>query len=120
MKVDLSRLESMGRTAVHCTSKEQAEMFMEAMWQQYPEKVQNAWRRGQTNWSKSREEKKSIYYLPRIVRKAGETMHCQSSDLGYHDGQEYQVVEFSDLICAYDLGEFSVVESDIKSLFGMR
>ena len=36
MKIDLSQLEHIGRSVVHCQTEEQAKMFMAAMWEQYP------------------------------------------------------------------------------------
>lgn len=118
MLLDLSRLERYGKTAVHCVSEEQASMFMEAMWEQYPDRVKPMWRKGQTNWNAERERKKCIYYLPRIVRTPEETQHCQSSRLNFSTAAEYKIIEFSDLVVSYDIGEFST-ELDIKSLFGM-
>lgn len=99
MTVKLSMLENMGRTAVRCISEEQAEMFMDAMWEQYPKLVSGIWRKGQTNWERHR-DRGCVYYLPRIVCERGEVSYCQSSNLS--------------------IGEFSKSNMDIEMLFGAR
>lgn len=119
MKVDLSQLEHIGRSVVHCSTEEQAKMFMAAMWEQYPSKVSGIWGKDQTNWDRHVGKGYGIYYLPRIVLNKGEIEYCQSTNLSRHDMDKLVVVEFSDLVRGFDLGEFSSAESDIKSLFGM-
>ena len=119
MRVDLSQLEHIGRSAVHCSTEEQAKMFMAAMWEQYPKLVSGVWEKDQTNWERHVGKGYGIYYLPRIVRNKNETGYCQSTNLSRHNKDELIIVEFSDLVRGFDLGELSVAESDIKSLFGM-
>ena len=119
MQVHLSRLEHMGRTAVHCSSKDQAEMFMDAMWEQYPQLVEPAWTKGETNWDRYYAKKVEMYYLPRIVRDKGEVDFCQSTNLSNHDRSNLTVVEFVDLLAELDLGEFCRSGIDINNLFGM-
>lgn len=115
--IDLSRLESMGRTAVRCTSEEQASIFMESMFKQYPRLVSGVWRKGQTNWERYR-DKGVIYYLPRIVCEPGEIDYCQSSSMSTRERGKYNIVEFDELIYCPDYGEFMIPELDenIKTL----
>ena len=119
MTVNLSMLENLGRTAVRCISEEQAEMFMDAMWEQYPKLVSGIWRKGETNWERYRDIG-CIYYLPRIVCERGEVSHCQSSTLSSRERGKYKVVEFEELLQTDDLGEFSKSNMDIEMLFSMR
>lgn len=116
--LDLKRLENMGKTAVRCSSEEQASMFMEAMFEQYPKLVDGVWRKGQTNWGRYRDIG-MIYYLPRIYRGPGEIDYCQSTILRGRERAEYEVVEFEELLCAEDFGEFSADVTAIKILFDM-
>lgn len=118
MTIDLSRLEYLGKTAVRCTSEDETKIFMEAMWTQYPHLVSGIWRKGQTNWERH-DDKREIYYLPRIVRDPEELNYCQSSSLSTREREKYTVVEFEDLLVSLDFGELSVAESDIKILFDM-
>ena len=85
-----------------------------------PPKVKGIWEKDQTNWDRHVGKGYGIYYLPRIVFNKGEIQYCQSTNLSRHASDKLVVVEFSDLVRGFDLGEFSVAESDIKSLFGMR
>ena len=119
MKVDLSQLEHVGRSAVHCSTEEQAKMFMAAMWEQYPKLVEYAWGKEQTNWDRHIGRGYGIYYLPRIVKKTHEVPYCQSTTPSTVKEDGYVVVEFSDLARGFDLGELPEAQSDIKSLFGM-
>ena len=48
MYVDLSPLESLGKTAVRCKTEEFAQMFVDAMWEQYPKKMDGIWGRKTT------------------------------------------------------------------------
>lgn len=116
--VDLDVLRQYGRAAVFCETKEQAEQFMEAMWEQYPKQVESAWYRGETNWVDGND---GIYYLPRIFHTAdsGEYSICQSSNLRWVTKHNYTVVPFGVLVGGFDLGEF-LPETDIKSLFDME
>lgn len=119
MQVCLSRLEHMGRAAVHCTSEDQAAMFMDAMWEQYPHLVRGVWGKGQTNWDRYYAKKGEVYYLPRIVRDKGEVDYCQSTNLSNQDKGTLTIVEFVDLLEELDLGEFCQSGVDINNLFGM-
>lgn len=93
--IDLSRLESMGRTAVRCTSEEQASIFMESMFKQYTRLVSGVWRKGQTNWERYR-----------------------ASAMNSRERVKYNIVEFDELIYCPDYGEFMIPELDenIKTL----
>lgn len=95
-------------------------MFMAAMWEQYPKLVDGVWRKGQTNWNRYREDEGSIYYLPRIVRDEMETPYCQSTSLNMHRGEGYTIIEFSELVTEFDLGELHMPTFDIKSLFDIE
>lgn len=119
MTVNLSMLENLGRTAVLCISEEQAKMFMDAMWEQYPKLVSRIWRKGQTNWERHR-DRGCIYYLPRIVCERGEISYCQSTNLSSRERGKYKVVNFEELLQIDDLGEFSKGHMDIEILFNMR
>lgn len=119
MKVDLSVLESMGKTAVRCTSNEQAELFMEAMWKQYPHLVEGVWQKGQTNWYDcGYDELGEICYKHRIVRGGDSVNFCQSFDPKTAARDGCMILDFSDIF-DLDLGEFEASEFDMKSLFGM-
>lgn len=119
MRVNLSLLENMSRSVVHCTTEDDAIMFMAAMWEQYPKLVDCIWRPGQTNWNKYRENNGGIYYLPRIVHNETEISYCQSTNEATARDGRYVFVEFTDLLEEMDLGELSHDGADIKSLFGM-
>lgn len=120
MKVDLSRLEAMGKAAVRCISAEQAKMFIEAMWEQYPSLLEPAWKRGVTNWYEyGYDEIGEICYKPRIVKERYGPNFCQSSSTKGAIKDGYTIVEFESLLTIVDLGEFATQELDIKSLFGM-
>lgn len=113
--VNLSILEQYGKAAVFCESEEQAKMFVDAMWDQYPNKVKSAWVRGSTNWSNNSD---GIYYLPRLFHDVGEGeyRHMQSSSLSWATAHGYSVVPFGTLIEGFDLGEIQVDDSMIESL----
>lgn len=120
MKVDLSRLETMGRTAVRCTSLEQAQMFMDAMWEQYPNLVNRAWDKGETNWYiRGYDKIGEICYKPRIVVGGDYPNFCQSGKVSNARAEGYLIVEFEELLVIDDFGEFVPTSLDIKSLFGM-
>ena len=119
--VDLSILEQYGRAAVRCDSREEAEEFMEAMWQQHPEKVNQWWSRGNTNWG-TVHGGRCIYYVPRIFHSVtgSESSYCQSSSLSWIENHDYKVVPFDVLTYKPDFGEINTANLDIKSLFGME
>lgn len=116
--LDLKRLENMGKTAVRCSSEEQASLFMGAMFEQYPGLVDGVWRKGQTNWERYR-DKGEIYYLPRIYCGPVEVHYCQSTRLGSRERAKYKVVEFEELLYVEDFGEFSADATAMKILFDM-
>ena len=121
MKINLSKLEKMGETAVRCTSAEQAEMFMDAMWEQYPHLVKGIWTKGVTNWYEYGYDKiGEICYKPRIVKEGYGISYCQSANTNSAIKDGYKIIEFDFLCCISDLGELTAPEFDIKSLFGMR
>lgn len=95
-------------------------MFMAAMWEQYPKLVDGVWRKGQTNWSRCAEDKGGICYLPRIVHDKSEVPYCQSTSIDSHIGEGYAIIEFSDLLVRFDLGEIPSPVFDIKSLFDIE
>lgn len=112
--LNLKMLEGMGKTQVLCSTEEQAIEFCEAMWDQYPDLMEPAWERGQTNWHSHTIQK---WYVPRVYGEADEWCHyCQSSD--FRQGG-YNVVLFEDLLVSIDFGEIQQSEMDMKSLFGM-
>ena len=112
--VDLSILELYGKSVVRCTTKEFAEIFIDAMWEQYPDKMRPAWELGQTNWNINTT---SEWYLPRIhISRDDYVEFCQSANFR-HSG--YEVVLFKDLVDSPDFGELSQSEMDMKSLLGM-
>lgn len=110
MDIDLKVLESRGRSAVRCTSEEQAKMFMEAMWEQYPDKVRGIWNRGQTNWiGYGYDELGEICYKHRIgARENLEVSYCQSGYVRGARQEGYIIIDFDELISCHDYGEFDV------------
>lgn len=116
MELNLYLLEGYGKSAVYCETEDQAKLFMDAMWEQFPDKVTPAWSRGQTNW---RTDRDGIYYVPRIFHSVdpGEYSHCQSSSLDWVVRNGYRVVPVTMLAKDFDLGEISAEEVDIKTLF---
>lgn len=119
MHVNLARLEEYGRVSVYCATEEYAKMFMDAMWEQHPEKMEGVWSRTQTNW---RGNQNGIYYLPRIFHKvdlSDEYGHCQSSTRDWSLSHGYTIVPFEVLLETPDLGVFDTSEVDIKSLLDM-
>jgi hypothetical protein len=110
--LNLKMLEGMGKTQVLCSTEEQAIEFCEAMWDQYPDLMKPAWKRGQTNW---RSETIQKWYVPRIDFIEDEYFqYCQSSNFKQSG---YNVVLFEDLLVSIDFGDIPQSEMDMKSLF---
>ena len=119
MYIDLSPLESYGKSAVRCKTEEHARMFVKAMWEQYPSKMDGVWRRdGQTNWDLYEDEPDGVCYLHRIAADRGSIRYCQSSSYQRAVDRSYKIIEFEDLICSsIDLGEIHP-SANIFDLFG--
>lgn len=112
--VNLKMLEGMGRTQVLCSSEEEAKMFCNAMWEQYPDRMRPAWTRWQTNWRTSTLKK---WYIPRIDRYEDETADfCQSAN---YKQPGYKEVIFKDLIAYLDLGEINISDLTINNLLNL-
>lgn len=121
MYIDLSPLESLGRSVVRCKSEAHAQMFIDAMWEQYPQKMDGIWgRKNHNNWHHYTRDPDGICYLHRITYEDHGINYCQSTSFKTAVEDGYMVVEFEELIEeSLDLGELSQSEMDMKSLFGM-
>lgn len=121
MYIDLSPLESLGRSVVRCKTEEHAQMFIDAMWEQYPKKMDGVWgRENHNNWYHYINDPNGICYLHRISYEDHGINYCQSTDFKSAVEAGCTVVEFEELIGnSLDLGELSQSEMDMKSLFGM-
>ena len=122
MYIDLSVLESRERSVVRCKTEEHAQMFIDAMWEQYPKRMEGIWgRKNHNNWNHYCNNPDGICYLHRINYKdRGGVDYCQSTDLKSALEDGYVIVEFDELIGAsVDFGELGASDFDIKSLFGM-
>ena len=120
MRVYLGVLKSYGRSVVRCVSEEQAKMFMDAMWEQYPHLVKGIWREGQTNWGDCGYDKMGeICYKHRIMGSGDSVTYCQSTSTRSAKRDGYRIVEFTDLLYSDDFGELPSPEFDIKSFFEM-
>lgn len=118
MFVDLSILELYGKSVVRCTTKEFAEIFIDAMWEQYPDKMKKAWHRNETNWGLYVDDPNGICYKHRIVPTGEYVDFCQSTSYRSAVREGYTVVEIEELISkSLDLGEVMPSDLDIKSLF---
>lgn len=119
MYVDLSQLESLGKTAVRCKTEEFAQTFVDAMWEQYPEKMDGIWaRKNHNNWHHYAHDQNGICYLHRITYKSDGVDYCQSTSFENAVRYGYIIVEFEELIRAScDFGEILQSEMDIKNLF---
>ena len=117
--VDLSLLKPYGRVAVHCKSEEEAAIFMNAIWDQHPEKVNGIWTKGVTNWSNSPE---GIYYVPRIFHdvESNEANFCQSSNEDWVKRNGYVVFPFSWFFQNIDPDGIAPSDETIESLFGIE
>lgn len=119
MFVDLSILELYGKSVVRCATKELAEIFIDAMWEQYPDKMKKAWRRNETNWGLYVDDPNGICYKHRIVPTGEYTDFCQSTSYRSAIIEGYTIVEIEELICkSLDLGEIDESGS-VCDFFGL-
>ena len=119
MFVDLSTLESYGKSVVRCRTKEFAKIFIDAMWEQYPDKMKPAWHRDETNFGLYVDDPNGICYKHRIVSSGDHINLCQSTSYRSAVREGYTIIEIEELIGkSFDFGEVQPSDLDIKSLFG--
>ena len=119
MYIDLSPLESVGKSAVRCKTEEHAQMFVDAMWDQYPKRLEGIWSRtAQNNWEHYNGDPNGICYLHRISYVSDGINYCQSTSFDNAIKHGYAIIEFEELVGAsVDFGEVVQSEMDIMCLF---
>lgn len=120
MYINLSPLELLGRSVVRCKTEEHAQMFVDAMWEQYPQKMDGVWnRKNHNNWHHYTRDPDGICYLHRITYEDYGVNYCQSTDYKSAVEDGYTVVEFEELIReSLDLGELEQSDS-VCDFFGL-
>ena len=119
MTIDLSVLESCGKSVVRCMTKEFAKMFVDAMWEQYPNKMKPAWNRDETNWSIYANDPDGICYKHRIAPTGEHIDFCQSTNYRSAVRDGCTIIEIEELICrSADFGEFERSDS-VCDFFGL-
>ena len=120
MYINLSPLESLGRSVVHCKNEAHAQMFIDAMWEQYPQKMDGIWgHKNHNNWGHYIHAPDGICYLHRITYVDHGINYCQSASLKTAVEGGYMVVEFEELIEeSLDLGELEQPDS-VCDFFGL-
>lgn len=107
--IDFSQLLVHGtRYAVHCETREEAEIFLSCLREKYPEKCEN-WKRGETHFGKY----STTCYSPCLNMGEYETLkYCNK---GYYEDEGYTVIPFTALIVQPDIEES---ELSMDALFG--
>lgn len=109
--LDLTILSWYGKVAVHCDTDEKAQVFVNAICDQYPESA-STWHRGDTKWWWYETEQ---CYAPHIFdgMNNGKMQFCEKK---YWVNHGYTVISFDELLLR-DLGEITPSTVSVDQLF---
>lgn len=109
-------LRDLGRSAVRCSTRDEARILIDEMFRQHPQLVEKYWSDRDHRWG---QYKSNTTYGLHIFDKESETMQIARDQYWINHG--YTVVDLRDLICGrVDYGEFSTAVESIGSLFGLE
>lgn len=99
IELDFSPLLVKGqRFAVHCETKEDAEIFLACLRAKYPERCR-AWREGETHFGKY----STTCYSPCLNMDEYDTLkYCNK---GYYEDEGYTIIPYADLIVTPEIQE---------------
>ena len=111
MMFDFSPFAESSNVVVHCPEEHLADKLLEEIKRCFPDM---AWNVKGTLWDVYQEQ--TGYYLP--LYESGHRMEYSRAE--WYSTHGYKVVSIYDIMQNVDIGEFTIGEVDIKSLFGME